>query len=173
MADLITNTPGAPTEFTPHGAVIFHARGFMMHIVTGLGMGLGLLAGAVVFGQTEIANAPPGLNAVAIAARAAEPICLAFSGVFLLFIAVTHMVRKAQKPMAFRMDEAGVEGFLMFGRRRIDWRDITEVKYQGPWIHLIAGKKKLFLNTDQLQWKNGLDPRAVIDYFLNRILRPV
>ncbi len=154
-------------------ALVFHARGFLGHALTGLGIGGMMLAIVPSLWRDAFANAPPDPNALAITALAAAPVGSALIGLLLFAIGLIHCVRMQRKPRAFRMDGEGVEGFLLFGRRRIAWREITEVKYQGAWIHLHAGKRKLYINPSQLLPVDGNDPAALINYFLQGVLRRV
>jgi hypothetical protein len=140
-------------------------------MLSGFGAGAAALLAGIMMGREDLAHAPPGSNALNYALMLIFPALLVSTGVLLLAVGAVHGARLWRRPRAFLMDRDGVEGFLLFGRRRIAWRDISEVTYKGAWIHLRSGRQTLYINPSQLHAIDGHDPAALIDYFLRGVLR--
>jgi hypothetical protein len=169
-AELAERPVDSETAVPLPAVVEFYARGYLQHAISGLGLGGMMLVVAVMMWADAMAGASAAPNAIALGVLAAGPLLIGLIGLLLAGIGVLHGLRLNRTPLAFRMDREGVTGFLLFARRRMAWKDITQVIYRGAWIHLHAGRKKMFINTTALRAVDGHDPGALIDYFLKGLL---
>jgi hypothetical protein len=97
---------------------------------------------------------------------------------FLLVLGVAGLTgwRRTRAPLAVRVDDTGIQGFLLFARTAMRWSELTAIRIPGNWIQLRAGRRRMYINVDVLRAENGHDPgwalRSVLaaqrpDLFIN------